>query len=207
VGNPARHQRPVLQTGPVGKSSVIGQAILPEITKADEATLRSMLAELQRHKLDFPGLALVLVRAATHYPSLRPPIVAIVTQHAPYSDETILFLKQVVLDAKEKPAVRSAALHGLENAGGQLEAMKGAFDTLDDLQETPFAKPLRNDFIRDLSQAKNVWFFAGLTGTGRPTEQELAYAVLLNIADNSAAPNPLLTMRNKPSIRAGSRRA
>jgi hypothetical protein len=145
------------------KSALIGQSLLPEITKADEANVRPLLGDLQKHKLDFPGLALALTQTAASYPSLRTPVVAILTQHAPYSDQTVLFLKQVALDANETPAVRSAALRGLEHAGGQLEAMKGAFDALDDLQQTPFAKPLRSDFISDLSQAKNVWYFTGMT--------------------------------------------
>jgi len=173
------------------KSGEIAEELQHLAVLADESTLRALLTELQRHKLEFPELAPVFIRAATDNPGLRPQVIAAVTQHGPYSKETISFLNRIVRDTKEDPALRTAAFHGLEKAGDQYEAAFAAFELVAMLEDDAVIRPLRAEFISTCRNAKLVGTLDGWIETGFPNEQELGYAVLLNIAANANSPKPL----------------
>jgi len=170
------------------KSAAIAAELQDQAALADGVTLVSLLTELKRHKLDFPNLALVFIRAAADQPSLRPLVIGVLTQHTPYSRETISFLAGIVRDTKEDPALRIAAFHGLEKGSEQKEVGEVAFDVVALLGDDVVIKPLRAEFINDERHAKLAGTFDGMIETGFPNEQELGYAVLLNIAGNANSP-------------------
>ena len=172
------------------QSDEIAGELRHEAIQGDESTLRSLLFELQRHKLEFPDLAPVFIRAATDKTTLRPMVVSAVTQHGPYSRETISFLDKAILDSKEDPALRTAAFHGLQKSIEQVEVMEELFAIASEDGEQPVLKPLRAEFISDGRTAKNVQIIDGMRSCGSDSDQELAYAVMLNIAANANSPKP-----------------
>jgi putative heme-binding domain-containing protein len=170
------------------KSEAIAATLQQQAATVDEATLRGLLADLQLHKIDLPGLGPMLIRAATARPTLRGAVIGVLTGHGPFSREVISFLYKIIVDAKEDPALRVAAFHGLEKAGDQLEVAQSAFDIVDLFGANPVIKPLRSEYINDGRDSRNYDFFIGMTGAGTPSEQELAYAVLLKVVANANSP-------------------
>ncbi|EEF63177.1 DUF7133 domain-containing protein [Pedosphaera parvula] len=178
------------------QSDKIGKALRNVVAQADEPTLQFLLAQFKAHKIDFPDLAPIVIKAATQEPKLRSAVVQFLTQSSSYSRETISFLETVASNSKEESSVRLDAFKGLERASDKSEIMDATVRVLSVAggeENKEFSKGLREAFIRDGRHAKNVGYFETLAATQNEGQVELAYAVLLQIAGNTKAPKQAKT--------------
>jgi type 1 glutamine amidotransferase/HEAT repeat protein len=179
------------------QSEKIGQVLRDQIAKADDDTLRFLLADLQLNKLSLPGFAPALIQAARQKPALRPAVLDLLAQQTSLSRDATAFLEHVALDGSEAAATRVRAFNGLEHAADQSEGTQAAVRVLTAPGKNSdvgiFSKGLRDDFIRDARHAKNISYFEKLAATGEPPQAELAFSVLLEISGNTKSPRQART--------------
>ena len=169
------------------ESEKIGQALLAAVSKADEATLRYLLTAFQANKLDLPGLSGTLLTIASQKPAARPAVVELFGRQTSLTKETIGFLESVATDAKAETGLRTKAFDALVRDAGQNDAVEAVVRVLGTAAAGPdggaFAKQLRDTFVRDRRHARNAGYFQKLAAADNAGQRELAYAVLIQIAN------------------------
>ncbi|MDB6109464.1 MAG: heme-binding protein [Pedosphaera sp.] len=180
------------------QSEKILQALQSQIARADEASLRLLLADLQLQKLSVAGLSASLIKLADRNSKLRPAVLDLVALQTSVSPEAVRFLEQVTLDEKADTAVRVRAFDGLQRGADVGAATRSAMSVLTGLSErgdtSAFAKALRNAFVNDGRHAKNMAGFEQLATTAEPAEMELAFEVLLQLSSNTNSSRKVRTL-------------
>lgn len=184
------------------QSEKIGKELQKLVARADDETLRFLLAEFQLQKIDSPDLTTALVALAKEKSALRPVIVDMAAHGHTASPKLLAFLEDVALDTQADKALRTKAFEGLNNA----DAPEKAFETLTievsrgdarmyspihpgepvkalaTPQEIAFSERLRDTFIHEGRHAAHADYFIKMSTSENPIESELAYAALLQIS-------------------------
>jgi putative membrane-bound dehydrogenase-like protein len=171
-------------TGPYFKpekwseTSKIEAALEEAFKTADSTSLRWMVPELQRHHVDLPGLAPVLLKLAKEdFAFRRLAVEFFAARTAP--PESVGLLRSVAVSEKEPASLRAQAVKALQRAGAReavLEALTASEKLPGEMDST------WGEFVRDGKNVERVAAFAKMVGEGKPTQRELAYAALATIA-------------------------
>jgi putative heme-binding domain-containing protein len=173
------------------ESGKIGQALATEMARADDETLGYLLEQCQLHKLEIPELEPALISAGQK-PALRPKVVDALGRFNALTKDGVAFLKGVALADREDSALRLRAFGALARSSDQPDAAEAAVAVLVASGESgssgSLAPRLREAFLRDGPRTRNVAYFTKLAASTVPAQREVAYAVLLEMADNANAP-------------------
>jgi putative heme-binding domain-containing protein len=173
------------------QSEKIGQVLEGQVAKANADSLRYLLAEFQKNKIDLPGLTSTLIKRAGEQPEFRPAVIDLVAQRSSMQPEAVSFVEQVAVDKRGQSALRRHAFEALERASGQPEAADAVVRVLVDLKNTgdeALLQHCRDTFINDTGHARHAEYYQKLASGNDSTQQELGFAVLLQIDANSKAP-------------------
>ena len=174
-----------------GESEKIAAALHAALKADDPQQLRGLLVELRRHKIDFPEVGPLVVKAVAADPSFRETAVELLANRNPVPAEATGFLETVATGADAKPSVRANALTGLARLAGTPAGFEAACRAFAALAGT--ANPsedlvrARNEFLRDGQHAGRVAAVTKLLG-GTPEERRLGYGILIQIAGNPRLP-------------------
>ena len=175
-------------TGPYFKpvkwaeSEKIENALRAELTKADAATLPSLASTLQRNRVDVPELIPTVLKLAGSDAKFRAAAVDMFASRATLPDDAIPLLGQTASSSAEDGKTRATAIRTLAKSG-QPAALDAAVTALTLPGKAPGeVSAAWDEFARDPRNARNVNYFASLTGSDSETKRLLACAVLANVA-------------------------
>lgn len=158
-----------------------------ELQTADGEPAARLAAEILRHRIDMPEAVARLVSLAAGEPRLRAVAVEVLARQPSLTDAMAGLLETVAADRSADAGLRAAALRTLgksTDAAMTRRSVKALAAAYGDGSQVP--GPVRSawdDFARDKRHYRNVKFFAKLAGDGSGAEAELAWRVLLAVAD------------------------
>lgn len=156
------------------------------LARADAATLRWLLPELARHRVDLPELTPLLLKHAAGDTTFRDLAVGILASRSTPPAEAVALFQAVAGDGKAEAAQRTRALRALQRLPGTPAARTAALEVLTSTGQLPGEmEALWGEFVRDGRHVNDVDAFVTLTTDPSAARRELAYAVLATIASRS----------------------
>ncbi len=187
-------------TGPYYKlaewsdTSKIRERLKAALTSEKPDVLRGYIVDLQKNRVDLPELNAMLVKAATQDPAFRDVVVQTLDLRANVSDEMIGVLRDVALSDKEAPAMRAKSMRILWRNSGKPAAMEAVVNGLTAIQglEKPDIElaHVYDEATHDNKNAQNVQAFVKLADDESPAKRELAYAILMSLANGKLSAKP-----------------
>jgi putative heme-binding domain-containing protein len=173
----------------------IGEHLQQAMKTADSTTLRLLLVELKKHKIDLPGVDIALLKVAAIDPAFRPQAIDLLLQGTTFPPEALDLLAKTALNTQEKVALRAKALRGLHKYSDQKGFLAAAVDGFASLTDKDLTiKEIASaweDFTRDGKHAGQIERFAQLTSSKNAVERDIGWAVLVNLATGKLTPaNP-----------------
>jgi putative heme-binding domain-containing protein len=173
------------------ESERIATALKAGLQTSDAALLRGLLVELRRHKIDFPEVGSLIVKAVQTDPSFQETAVELLSNRDPVPAEAVGFLEQVASNESSKPAVRANALRGLQRSSKSPEGFDAAlrgFTSVARMKSVPDEiVRVRDEFLRDGLNAERLESVVKLLG-GTPPERQVGYGILIQVAGNARLP-------------------
>lgn len=175
-------------TGPYYKlaswteSEKIATALKAELAKADGETVKWMVPELIRHRVDLPEVNKALIDGAMKDAGLRKFVIEVLAARGTPPAEVVPILALAAADPKEPPTLRAAAARGLAKLPTARESLLNIL-TGDKLPAE--LEAVWFEFVRDGKRSAEVPFYSKLAEDVSPTKRELAYGVLASIADRN----------------------
>lgn len=175
-------------TGPYFKpvkwaeSEKIAAALRDSLAKADPETLRALMLQMQRNRVDLPEMTATVLKLAQTDAKFRPLAVELFSSRPVIPDEAIPLFGQVVASGEETPATRVKAVRALQRSG-KPAALDAAVAALTASEKPPVELAAAwEEFARDPKQGQNLARFVKLAESGSPGERTLGYAVLGSLA-------------------------
>lgn len=175
-------------TGPYFKpvkwagSEKIAAALREALAKADPETLRALMVQMQRNRVDLPEATAAVLRLAATDAKFRAQAIEMFSGRPVIPDEAIPFFSQIAASAGETPATRVKAVRALQRSG-KPAALDAAVAALTSSEKPPVELAATwEEFARDPKQGQNLARFVKLAESGSPGERTLGYAVLGSLA-------------------------
>jgi putative heme-binding domain-containing protein len=165
------------------ESEKIATALKGELAKADAETVKWLLPELIRHRVDLPEVTKGLIEGAMKDAGLRKVVVEVLAARGTPPSDVVPVLAFAAADPKESPALRAAAARGLAKVPAAREALLNILTGSDKLPADLEAVWL--EYARDGKRSAEVPFYTKLVEDVSPGKRELAYGVLASIADRN----------------------
>ncbi|HEY7156584.1 MAG TPA: HEAT repeat domain-containing protein [Gemmataceae bacterium] len=176
-------------TGPYFKpvawneSKKIAEVLRGAFAGADTETLRWLIQQLHRNRVDLPEMTAALLKLADKDVAFRRLAVEVFADRGSPPEEAVVLFGAVAAATDEAPALRVKCLRALLRLSAKAAAREAAVAAL-----TAEEKPPRQivsawaEFARDGRHAGNVADFVKLAGDDSAARRELAYGVLASIA-------------------------
>src|SRR5262249_22443720 len=123
-------------TGPYFKpvkwseSDKIAGVLRDALAKASAETLRFLVAELQRNRVDLPELTAIVIKLANEDATFRAVVVELFSGRPTIPDEMIGLFGSIAGSEKEDPALRAKAIRALQRNAAKPEALDAAVAAL-----------------------------------------------------------------------------
>ncbi len=164
------------------KSEDIAKALRAAIAKADSATVKWLLPEMVRNRIELPDVVPAMMKLANDDPSYKPTAAAVFLGKKSVPKDALPLIQDVVKMADAPAALRVKGIRALTknmDYPGSMEAlMKGTSNV--DKSNKDLANA-RDDFAREPKCAQHIPFLVKTAISGSAPERELAYKVLLII--------------------------
>ncbi len=153
---------------------------------ADAETLRWLIPEIQRNRIEMPSLGDKLLKLAVDDPAFRKMAVDAFALRNDIPAKALPFFIEVAGNGSEKPDQRAKALKTLVRLANDAPTRDAVINLL-----TKEAKPpgeierVWEDFVRDGRHVADVKRFVELSQDAAPAKRELAYGILATIADRN----------------------
>ncbi len=166
-----------------GLSEKIAVVLKDAISTADSDTLRWLLPELIRHRVELPEVTKALVSQSEKDAGLRRVVVQTTATRASLPGELVPLLARVATTADEPAGLRATAVRVLakQNAPAARDAVIVALTSADKLPGELDAAWL--EFVRDGKRNGEVASFTPMAADPSPAKRALAVAVLAAVAD------------------------
>src|SRR6185436_3712481 len=190
-------------TGPYFKpvtweqTGAIGSLLKDELASKDAASVRSLLVELQRHRISFPETIPIVLKIAGEDPSFRSTAADLLGRMTPMPPEALPLLEESAASPKEEVAVRVRSLTALQRAN-KPEATEAAIRVMTSWKKAPDElKNLRDEFARDGRHAGATAAWVKRAESAEAGVRELAFGVLLNIVHRKQSPKDAREAANR----------
>ncbi len=164
------------------KSEDIAKSLKGAIASSDTATVRWLLPEMVRNRIDLPEITAALLKTANDNPEYKPTAAAVFLGKKTLPKEAIPLVADVA--AMPIPAgLRVKAIRALTKVMDQplaLESLVKACGTIDSKSNKDLLS-VRDEFVREPKCAQHIPFFAKQAESGSAAEREVAYMVLVQI--------------------------
>jgi putative heme-binding domain-containing protein len=180
---------PYFQNAEWEQTPTVKAALQNALSHEDPQIVRSLIINLEKHKIDFPELPDLITKAAATDAGFQKILVDMLSSLnrslTPAQDKA---LHAVATNEHAGPALRADAIRALVRDSSSQDSMNTASDALAPLLSDGSAPPdltnVLDEFIRNPEFSRHIDFFQSLTGSDSPDKRELAYAVLLNLANS-----------------------
>ena len=174
------------------RTEAIDRAIREALDSSSPETIRWLLAELARDKIDSDAATTMAMKAAGQDPALRASAVEMLLRRPEWSAEAIRFLEGVATSDRDAPALRARVIRGLARRSDRRPERDAAVRALAAIGD-PGSAPAElraawQDFVRDDRNARHAEEFVRLAGESDVARGEFAFAVLLKLDENPRAP-------------------
>ncbi|HYG73583.1 MAG TPA: c-type cytochrome [Planctomycetota bacterium] len=179
-------------------SEKIGAALKTALNSGDAATVKPLIMELQKHKIDMPEAMSMLLKFAEQDPALRESVVTMMSKRKELTAESAGLLEKIALSESSDAALRTKTFGVLQKFNNE-PAQNAAVRVLIGFgaENKPELTRARESYFRDGERAKQVPYFSKLSASDKAAEREIAFSVLLQVAGNKQAKNEQKAAANK----------
>ena len=175
----------------------ITKALQTELVSGETNSVKGLLIQLRRHKIELPGTTERIVALAHADKTFFAPAVELLAPgSSPLSGDAARLLEVAATLDKSNADLRVKALRGLLRRTNQPEVFEIAFRTFGDIYATELGltgdlAAVMDEFIHDSVFSKHVAKLGGLiempdaSVERTPLVREFLYAILVQVADNS----------------------
>jgi putative heme-binding domain-containing protein len=188
---------PYFKPEPWEKSVAIRQVLGDHLHRSDDATLRWLLPELIRNRIDFDEATALALKLAVADPLMRDLTVDLLGGRPNLPPEAIRFLGAVAADDQDPPGLRARALDGLRriegaNADAALDAALRALGEIGLRDDPPADLQIAwRDFVHHKQNRRFARNFLAAAEAGDPGPSTLAYAALIELAGGEKPPGAI----------------
>jgi putative heme-binding domain-containing protein len=155
----------------------------------DPQIVRGLIVNLEKHKIDFPELPDLIAKAAATDVGFQKILVEMLSNmNRPLTSSQQAALHAVAVNPHGEPALRANAIRALVRDSASPASLNAAADALAPLLSNDAASPdltnVLDEFIRDPAFARHINFIQNFAASDSAPKQELAYAVLFNLANS-----------------------
>ncbi len=167
----------------------IAEVLNTAIRSDDTEGVDALLAEMGRHSIMLDGMLPILLKRSEENEAIQLATVRILSKEKTIPADSLSFLEKVA-GGEGDPGLRAQAFAALTRAEGEA-AQEGAVRVATAFAKIEEAPPrlqrARQDFIRSGRRTQDSAYFVKLVQADDRTVRELAYAVLLQIANRKDA--------------------
>ena len=168
----------------------VKQALVAAIGSEKPEVLRGLLTDLPRHKIVLAEASGAIAKAAATDPAFKAGAVDAAAGKSQLSADNVTLLKGVATDEKAPAALRAKAIGALTKSGGPA-GLDAAVDALTPVlsaeKPNPELAAALDEFVHDTKHGQNVAYFTKLAASDSAPKRELAYSVLVSLADSKLA--------------------
>ena len=150
--------------------------------------LRGLIIDLQKHGISFPETQELVSKLAATDSGFQDVLIDMLGTTKKLEADDVSMLRAIAANEKGEPGMRAKAIAALARDGGNAAAMDTAADLLAPLlsggQPAAELAAVRDEFVRDTRFSRDIGYFAKLADSESPARRELAYSVLINLANN-----------------------
>jgi putative heme-binding domain-containing protein len=147
---------------------------------------RSLLLDLQRHKIDLPEVMPLAAKLAQSDPTFKQVLVDLLASRPNLTDEHVNLLRPLALGNEEPPALRARAVRLLTRNPESPVCLHAGFDALAAIvaqhSPAPELKSVLEDVTREQRFGRRMQDLVKLTESDQAPRRELAYIFLLNLS-------------------------
>ena len=155
---------------------------------------RSLLLDLQRHKIDLPEVMPLAAKLAQSDPAFKQVLVDLLASRPNLTDEHVNLLRPLALGNDEPPVLRARAVRLLTRNPESPVSLDAGFETLAaivGLQSPPAElDSVLKDVTREQRFARRMQDLVKLAESDQAPRRELAYMFLLNLSRERQGQNP-----------------
>jgi putative heme-binding domain-containing protein len=172
------------------ESDKIEAALKKALDTAKDQEARTLVADMYRMKVNFPGLIeLMLAKAGSDTAAKLTAIEGMFNTRNELAPEALGALRDVAVNEKENPELRAKALRLVQRASEHSAALDTAVAAFAPLAGHDLPAPALTaafeDFTRDTKNTKHIGAMARLAGEGDVAKRTLAQTVLVNLASSN----------------------
>jgi putative membrane-bound dehydrogenase-like protein len=185
---------PYYKTAAWEGTAKVGEVLRAALTSEKPEVVRQLVVHMQRNKVEGPEMVRTLQDLAKQDPSFKAVLVELAANKRDLSEENVALLRDVAADANEPAAVRAQALRVFQKHVNKNNAIDAAVTALAATAPAVGAgapKPDKeladafNEFLRDAKPTQQVATLTKIAETdAAPAKREVAYAILLNMANS-----------------------
>jgi putative heme-binding domain-containing protein len=150
------------------------------------AMLRTLVVELKRHKVDLPEAAPVVAKLAATDPTFRQVLVDLLASKNDLSADDVALVRPIALAADEPEALRAKAVRLLARKATDDAALDAVVEAIAPVGDSAGALASAfTDITRDPRLGRRAAYFVKLADSAPAPRRDLAYAVLLNLANST----------------------
>jgi len=174
------------------ESERIGVALQRELTSGDPATVKWLLPQLRRHRVELPGMQERIVALASSDADFFKTAIELLSPGSdPLSMDAANLLAHTGVVARDDLALRMTALRGLQRRVDRAELFDVIVDSFAGVAASEQDGDLGtvwNEFVREPKLVRSIDRLARRTDSPHATSRELAYAALAFISESPQAP-------------------
>jgi putative heme-binding domain-containing protein len=180
---------PYFQNADWEQTATVKAALQNALSHEDPQIVRGLIVNLEKHKIDLPELPDLIAKAAATDAGFQKILVDMLSSlNRPLLPAQQSALHVVASNEKADPDLRANAIRALVRDSGNEGSMDAATDALapllNDASVSPDLTNVLDEFIRNPEFSRHLQIFQKLANSGSPAKRELAYAVLLNLANS-----------------------
>ncbi|WP_162136216.1 DUF7133 domain-containing protein [Zavarzinella formosa] len=168
------------------ESEKIRKVLKDALVSANAETLRWLIPELYRNRVELPEISAKLLTLAKDDPAFHRMAVNVFAAIPNVPEEAVPLFISVADNPKEPEAERARALRVLAKLNGNPKAREAMLDILTKQEKLPSEiEKVWLEFVRDGRQVDAVAEFVKMIAETSPAKRELAFGVLATIADRN----------------------
>jgi putative heme-binding domain-containing protein len=183
---------PYYSPEPWAQTQTILAALRNSLDTTDHDTLRHLVLEIVRHKLDLPEAMPRLIELSRHDQTLQATAAEFLSTRPNLSNDAVTLLTETAKSAKQSPELRARVLHALyaSNRPGALEVAADVLAKVPDDGPADLVRT-RADFVREGNLANRIDLLTKLAASADDASaRELAYGAFIQLVQSKQTPAP-----------------
>jgi len=195
---------PYYKTAQWESTPKIDEALRKSLTSEKPEVLNAFVLDIAKNKINFPEATKAIAELAKNDPKFRGTVVDMLSDQNNLTNDQIALLGTVASSRAESTELRAKALAALTRNSGRRAAIDAAANALASILSEKSPEPQLawavEEFAREPRLAQNLSYFETLASSDSPEKRELAYSVLVNVANSRLARNQSTARTNAAKL-------